>query len=238
VVPAESGRASPGWRPLRRILSWFPSGRRCSTLLRATNCCLSPGTWLRVVRGNAPGRTRTGSEALSVAAELFKIDGADVRAARQPFVLAPTVGLTVTGYEPHGEAAAETRTLAQEIAQCLRATAAVRKLHLPTSAARNPHCEAERNLLGREVPEDAVATIELPGSYPATATQLASTSRLIPKPCSRARSPVVVPLRCLVSPRAQTKSGLQSARAAGDHRRGYTPGAHGTSGYPADWQGQ
>jgi chromosome partitioning protein len=84
-----------------------------------------------VVNGKAPGRTRTGSEALSVAEELFKIDGVDVRVlrseitTRQAFVLAPTVGMTVTGYEPQGKAAAEIRTLAQEIAQCLRATAAV-----------------------------------------------------------------------------------------------------------------
>jgi chromosome partitioning protein len=84
-----------------------------------------------VVNGKAPGRTRTGAEALSVAEELFKIEGVDVKVlrseitTRQAFVLAPTVGMTVTAYEPAGKAAAEIRSLAEEIAQCLQATAAV-----------------------------------------------------------------------------------------------------------------
>jgi chromosome partitioning protein len=83
-----------------------------------------------VVNGKAPGRTRTGSEALAVAEQLFKIEGVDVRVlrseitTRQAFVLAPTVGMTVTGYEPDGKAAAEIRSLAEEIAQCLQTTAA------------------------------------------------------------------------------------------------------------------
>jgi chromosome partitioning protein len=85
---------------------------------------------LIVVNGKAPGRTRTGSEAVSVAEELFKIDGVDVQVlrsevtTRQAFVLAPTVGMTVTGYEPQGKAAAEIRNVAEEIAKCLQATAA------------------------------------------------------------------------------------------------------------------
>ena len=83
-----------------------------------------------VVNGKAPGRTRTGSEALSVAEEVFQIDGVDVQVlrsevtTRQAFVLAPTVGKTVISYEPAGKAAREIRNLTEEIAQCLKATAA------------------------------------------------------------------------------------------------------------------
>ena len=83
------------------------------------------------INGKAPGRTRTGTEALSVAAEIFRIDGVDVQVlcsevtTRQAFVLAPTVGKTVTSYEPEGKAAGEIRGLAEEIAKCLQATAAV-----------------------------------------------------------------------------------------------------------------
>jgi chromosome partitioning protein len=84
-----------------------------------------------VVNGKAPGRTRTGTEALAVAEEIFRIDGADVHVlrseitTRQAFVLAPTVGKTVTGYEPDGKAASEIRNLAEELARCLQAIAAV-----------------------------------------------------------------------------------------------------------------
>jgi chromosome partitioning protein len=84
-----------------------------------------------VVNGKPPGKTRAGSEALGVAEEVFKIEGVDVRVlrsevtTRQAFVLAPTVGQTVTAYEPAGKAALEVKNLAEEIAQCLQqATAA------------------------------------------------------------------------------------------------------------------
>ena len=83
------------------------------------------------VNGKAPGRTRTGAEAISVAEEIFWVDGVDVQVlrseltTRQAFVLAPTVGKTVTSYEPVGKAAAEIRGLAEEIAKCLQTTAAV-----------------------------------------------------------------------------------------------------------------
>jgi cellulose biosynthesis protein BcsQ len=83
------------------------------------------------INGKAPGKTRTGAEALSVAEEIFRIDGVDVQVlrsevtTRQAFVLAPTVGKTVTSYEPEGKAAGEIRSLAEEIAKCLQATAAV-----------------------------------------------------------------------------------------------------------------
>jgi chromosome partitioning protein len=84
-----------------------------------------------VVNGKAPGKTRTGAEALAVAEEIFRVDGVDVRVlkseitTRQAFVLAPTIGKTVTTYEPAGKAAAEIRKLAEEIAICLETTAAV-----------------------------------------------------------------------------------------------------------------
>jgi hypothetical protein len=63
----------------------------------------------------------------------------------------------------------------------------------------NPDSEAERKLLGREVPEEAVATSELPGSPPVTTGQPASTSRLVPKPLLH-REPVrQLSFRCGVS---------------------------------------
>lgn len=83
-----------------------------------------------VVNGKAPGKTRTGAEALSVAEEIFRIDGVDVQVlrsevtTRQAFVLAPTVGKTVTAYEPQGKAAGEIRSLAEELAKCLQTTEA------------------------------------------------------------------------------------------------------------------
>jgi chromosome partitioning protein len=83
-----------------------------------------------VVNGKAPGKTRAGAEAVSVAQEVFRIDGVDVQVlhsevtTRQAFVLAPTVGKTVTSYEPKGKAAEEIRNLAQEIGKCLQANAA------------------------------------------------------------------------------------------------------------------
>lgn len=82
-----------------------------------------------VVNGKAPGKTRTGAEALSVAGELFRIDGVDVQVlrsevtTRQAFVLSPTVGMTVIEYEPEGKAAGEIRSLAEEIAKCLQVNA-------------------------------------------------------------------------------------------------------------------
>ncbi len=82
------------------------------------------------INGKAPGRTRTGAEALSVAEDIFRIEGVDVQVlrsevtTRQAFVLAPTVGKTVTSYEPEGKAAGEIRNLAEEIAKCLQTTAA------------------------------------------------------------------------------------------------------------------
>jgi cellulose biosynthesis protein BcsQ len=70
-------------------------------------------------------------EALSVDEEVFQVDGLDIRVlqtevtARQAFVLAPTLGKTVTEYEPNGKAAAEIRSLSEEIGRCLQGSAAV-----------------------------------------------------------------------------------------------------------------
>ncbi len=83
-----------------------------------------------VVNGKPPGNTRSGAEALSVAEDVFRVDGLDVQVlrtevtTRQAFVLAPTLGKTVTTYEPAGKAAAEIRALAEEIAKCLQTSAA------------------------------------------------------------------------------------------------------------------
>jgi len=81
------------------------------------------------INGKPPGNTRSGAEALSVAEEVFRVDGLSVQVlrtevtTRQAFVLAPTVGKTVITYEPHGKAAAEIRSLAEELAQCLQTNA-------------------------------------------------------------------------------------------------------------------
>jgi chromosome partitioning protein len=82
-----------------------------------------------VINGKPPGNTRSGAEALSVAEDVFQVEGLDVQVlrteitTRQAFVLAPTLGKTVTNYEPAGKAAAEIRSLAEEIAKCLQTTA-------------------------------------------------------------------------------------------------------------------
>jgi len=82
-----------------------------------------------VINGKPPGNTRSGAEALSVAEEVFQVDGLAVQVlrtevtTRQAFVLAPTLGKTVTTYEPEGKAATEIRGLAEEIAKCLQTSA-------------------------------------------------------------------------------------------------------------------
>jgi len=82
-----------------------------------------------VINGKPPGNTRSGAEALSVAEEVFQVDGLAVQVlrtevtTRQAFVLAPTLGKTVTTYEPDGKAATEIRGLAEEIAKCLQTSA-------------------------------------------------------------------------------------------------------------------
>jgi chromosome partitioning protein len=82
-----------------------------------------------VINGKPPGKTRTGDEALSVAEDVFRVDGVAVKVlrtevtSRQAFVVAPTLGKTVTNYEPAGKAATEIRSLAEEIAKCLQTSA-------------------------------------------------------------------------------------------------------------------
>jgi chromosome partitioning protein len=82
-----------------------------------------------VINGKPPGHTRSGDEALAVAEEVFHVDGMEVQVlrtevtTRQAFVLAPTLGKTVTTYEPAGKAAAEIRGLAEELAKCLQTNA-------------------------------------------------------------------------------------------------------------------
>ena len=82
-----------------------------------------------VINGKPPGRTRSGTEALAVAEDVFQVDGLAVEilrteiTTRQAFVLAPTLGKTVTSYEPGGKAATEIRGLAEEIAKCLQTSA-------------------------------------------------------------------------------------------------------------------
>jgi chromosome partitioning protein len=81
------------------------------------------------INGKPPGNTRSGAEALAVAEEVFQVDGLAVQVlrtevtTRQAFVLAPTLGKTVTNYEPEGKAAIEIRGLAEEIAKCLQTSA-------------------------------------------------------------------------------------------------------------------
>jgi chromosome partitioning protein len=82
-----------------------------------------------VINGKPPGNTRSGAEALAVAEEVFHVDGLAMQVlrsevtTRQAFVLAPTLGKTVTNYEPDGKAATEIRVLAEEIAKCLQTSA-------------------------------------------------------------------------------------------------------------------
>lgn len=82
-----------------------------------------------VINGKPPGHTRSGAEALAVAEDVFQVDGLAVQVlrtevtTRQAFVLAPTLGKTVTTYEPEGKAATEIRGLAEELAKCLQTSA-------------------------------------------------------------------------------------------------------------------
>jgi chromosome partitioning protein len=116
--------------PVRPSMLDYLASQQLLPLLKDVAALKDRQKVLIVVNGKAPGKTRTGTEALSVAEEVFKIDGVDVQVlrtevtTRQAFVLAPTVGKTVTSYEPEGKAAIEIRNLAEEIAQCLQTTAA------------------------------------------------------------------------------------------------------------------
>lgn len=117
--------------PVRPSMLDYLASHQLLPLLKEVGALKEKQRVFIVVNGKAPGRTRTGAEAVSVAEEVFRIEGVDVEVlrsevtTRQAFVLAPTVGKTVTAYEPEGKAAAEIRNLAEEIAKCLQATAAV-----------------------------------------------------------------------------------------------------------------
>lgn len=117
--------------PVRPSMLDYLASHQLLPLLKDVAALKDKQKVLIVVNGKAPGKTRTGTEALSVAEEIFRIDGVDVQVlrsevtTRQAFVLAPTVGMTVTGYEPEGKAAGEIRSLAEEIARCLQTNAVV-----------------------------------------------------------------------------------------------------------------
>jgi chromosome partitioning protein len=115
--------------PVRPSMLDYLASHQLMPLLRDIGTLKDNQRVLVVVNGKAPGRTRTGEEAVSVAQDLFQIDGVNVRVlqtevtTRQAFVLAPTVGQTVCTYEPGGKAAAEIRNLTEEISACLQTTA-------------------------------------------------------------------------------------------------------------------
>jgi chromosome partitioning protein len=106
--------------PVRPSMLDYLASHQLMPLLRDVAALKEQQKVLIVLNGKAPGRTRAGAEALSVAEVLHS----EVT-TRQAFVMAPTVGMTVTSYEPNGKAAEEIRNLAEEIAQCLQANAAV-----------------------------------------------------------------------------------------------------------------
>lgn len=117
--------------PVRPSMLDYLASHQLLPLLRDVAALKDKQKVFIALNGKAPGKTRTGAEALSVAEEIFRIEGVDVQVlrsevtTRQAFVLAPTVGKTVTTYEPQSKAATEIRSLAEEIAKCLQTTAVV-----------------------------------------------------------------------------------------------------------------
>lgn len=115
--------------PVRPSMLDYLASHQLLPLLRDVAAIKDKQKVFIVVNGKAPGKTRTGDEALSVAEDIFRIEGVDVQVlrsevtTRQAFVLAPTLGMTVTGYEPQGKAAGEIRNIAEEIGKCLQTTA-------------------------------------------------------------------------------------------------------------------
>jgi chromosome partitioning protein len=116
--------------PVRPSMLDYLASQQLLPILRDVAALKDKQKVLIVVNGKSPGRTRTGAEALSVAEAIFRIDGVDVQVlqsevtTRQSFVLAPTVGKTVTLYEPEGKAAGEIRKLAEEIGKCVQTAVA------------------------------------------------------------------------------------------------------------------
>jgi chromosome partitioning protein len=116
--------------PVRPSMLDYLASHQLLPLLRDVRTLKEHQRVFIAVNGKPPGKTRAGAEALTVAEEVFRLEGVDVQVlrseitTRQAFVMAPTVGQTVVQYEPDGKAAMEIRNLAEEIAQCLQTTAA------------------------------------------------------------------------------------------------------------------
>lgn len=77
------------------------------------------------INGKPPGRTRLGDEALALAADLFKVEGVNIRVlktevcTRQSFAQSPLSGQVVIDFDPNSKAAQEIRDLTEELVQCL-----------------------------------------------------------------------------------------------------------------------
>ena len=107
--------------PVRPSLLDYVASHQLLPLLRDVSSLKEQQKVFIVVNGKPPGKTRTGTEAVSVAREVFQIEGVDVKVlqnevtTRQAFVLAPTVGRTVVTFEPNGKAAEEIRAVVKEL---------------------------------------------------------------------------------------------------------------------------
>lgn len=115
--------------PVRPSMLDYLASHQLLPLLKDIGALKERQKVLIVVNGKPPGKTRAGAEAISVAEEVFQIEGVDVRVlrsevtTRQAFVLAPTLGQTVVDYEPGGKAALEITNVMKEIAECLQESA-------------------------------------------------------------------------------------------------------------------
>lgn len=78
-----------------------------------------------VINGKATGRTRLGLQASSLAADLFQVDGVNIRVltneicTRQAFAQSPLEGKVVIDFDPASKAAEEVRTVTEELVQWL-----------------------------------------------------------------------------------------------------------------------
>ena len=77
------------------------------------------------INGKPPGRTRLGDEAAGLAADLFKVEGVNIRVlkaevcTRQAFAQSPLSGQVVVDFDPTSKAADEIRQLTEELVECL-----------------------------------------------------------------------------------------------------------------------
>ena len=114
--------------PVRPSMLDYDAAEQLLPLLKDVSTLRDHQKVLIVINGKPPGRTRSGAEARSVAGEIFRAEGVDVQVLKtelttlQAFILAPVNGLTVTSYEPKGNAAEQIRSLAEELAECLLKT--------------------------------------------------------------------------------------------------------------------